>query len=123
MVETDDLDDAETSRDQYHLSNDERIYLFLMGNLLYQELRPGIAKDADALDAVIARLASDPLCPIKALSQSTIQRALRSARGRRTPGQWHFKRIVDPVSGTEKVVVSEGRRIKYPHPAAFRKKT
>lgn len=113
--------DLNFERPKYHLTPEQQIYAFLYINTLYQELRPKFAKNEDTVTEIIHLLGNDPVCPIPGLGSSTIQKYLALGRGRLTPGQWHFKRSIDPVTGQETGCIIEGARINYPHPSHWSK--
>jgi hypothetical protein len=115
-------DDSDEGRKNFRLKPEQKIHAFIFANLLYQELRPQFAKDEYAIKEIIHLLGTDPSCPVPGLSERTIRRFLADSRGRKTPGQWIFKRTTDPDTGREKVSVYEnlGTRLQYPHPSNHR---
>jgi hypothetical protein len=110
-----------SGRPNFRLTDDQRVYAFLYANIYYQELRPKFCKEIDTIKEIIRLLAEDPACPIPDLSLITIRRILATTRGRREPGQWHFKRTINPINGEETGSVSVGRRFKYLHPSHWAK--
>ena len=122
MLLTDD-ENADAERKNFRLKPEQKLHAFIFANLLYQELRPQFAKDEHVIKEIIYLLGADPVCPVPDLSERTIRRFLADTRGRKTPGQWFFKRTTDPDTGREKVTVYEhlGVRLQYPHPSNHRK--
>lgn len=113
--------DTQSNRKNHLLTPPQRVYAFVYVNTLYQELRPQFQKDSETVAEISRLLENDPVCPIPSLSPATIYRFLKLARGRTQPGQWHFKRSIDPVTGRETGCMSEGARIHYPHPSNWSK--
>jgi hypothetical protein len=113
--------DLFSGRQNFRLTNEQKIYAFIYVNIHYQELRPKFAKESATIDEIIRILDKDPVCPVPELSPITVRRILASARGRKAPGQWHFKRSIDPETGQETGCIQEGARIHYLHPSIWRK--
>jgi hypothetical protein len=113
--------DLFSGRQNFFLTEAQKIYAFMFVNTRYQEFRPKFAKESATIDEIIRLLEKDPVCPIPGLSRVTVRRILAPTRGRKEPGQWHFKHSIDPVTGQETGCVQEGQRIQYPHPAVWAK--
>lgn len=108
-----------SGRKNFRLSPAQKVYAFVFVNLHYQELRPRFSKESEVIEKIIQLLEVDPVCPIQGLSERSIYRFLADARGRKSPGQWLFKRTVNPETGRSLVTMYEhnGIRLKYPHPS------